>query len=98
MMRVEVLGTSFQIETDEDPAYLSQVLSYYQERVAEIEQTVTTGDPLKKAILAALLVTDELFRTRTETHAENADEAIGNATEELIRVIDHSLESLDDLD
>lgn len=94
MMRVEVLGTSFQIETDEDPAYLSQVLSYFQERVAEIEQTVTTGDPLKKAILAALLVTDELFRTQ----AGDDGGAVEKATQDLIRAIDRSLENLDNLD
>ncbi len=63
-MRIELLGTSFQIQSDESPEYIEKILNHYSDRVREIESSVATGDPLKKAILAALLVTDELFRER----------------------------------
>lgn len=72
-MRIELLGTSFQIQSDESPEYVARILDHYRKRVDEIEGSVATGDPLKKAILAALLVTDELFRERegeaTDHHA-----------------------------
>lgn len=68
MMRIELLGTSFQIQSDESPEYVERILNHYTERVREIESSVATGDPLKKAILAALLVTDELYRERDENH------------------------------
>jgi cell division protein ZapA len=75
MMRIELLGTSFQIQSDESPEYIERVLAYYTARVEEIERTVATSDPLKKAILAALLVTDELFARRdTDTDAQEIEQ------------------------
>ncbi len=64
MMRIELLGASFQIQSDESPEYIEQLLEHFRSRVEQIEQSVATGDPLKKSILAALLVTDELFSER----------------------------------
>ena len=98
-MRIELLGTSFQIQSDESPEYVHEILTYYKERVAEIESTVATSDPLKKAILAALLVTDDLFRERaTEKRpdgvalpTEHAEE-IERITTSLIERIESSLE------
>lgn len=75
MMRIELLGTSFQIQSDESPEYIERVLAYYTARVEEIERTVATSDPLKKAILAALLVTDELFARRdTDKDAQEIEQ------------------------
>lgn len=99
MMRIELLGTSFQIQSDESPEYVAQILEHYRTRVEDIESTVATGDPLKKAILAALLVTDELFRARNTQStapqvlpAEHAQE-IERITQSLIERIDVSLET-----
>jgi cell division protein ZapA len=98
MMRIELLGTSFQIQSDESPEYVERILSYYRDRVSDIETSVATGDPLKKAILAALLVTDELFRERASQTpgdatipADHARE-IERITTSLIERIDSSLE------
>ncbi len=93
MMRIEVLGTSFQIESDEDPVYVEKILQYYRDRVNEIERSVATGDPLKKAILAALLITDELFRSRN-SGGPGGDE-IERITNRLIQTIDTTLKQSD---
>ncbi len=89
MMRIDLLGTSFQVQSDEDPEYVEEILEYYRARIAEIEETVATGDPLKKAILAALLVTDELFRCRSG----GAGTAVAGEMELITRRL---LERLDD--
>ena len=67
-MRIELLGASFQIQSDESPEYIESLLDHFRSRISQIEHTVATGDPLKKAILAALLVTDELFAERERDH------------------------------
>jgi len=98
MMRIELLGTSFQIQSDESPEYVERILTYYRDRVSDIETSVATGDPLKKAILAALLVTDELFRERSKptgtdpTIPEDHAREIERITTSLIERIDSSLE------
>lgn len=99
MTRIELLGTSFQIQSDESPEYLERLLRHFGDRVDEIERSVSTGDPLKKAILAALLVTDELFRAesgsppRTDSFDPEEVEEIGSITDRLIHQIDQVLPS-----
>jgi len=63
-MRIDLLGASFQIQSDESPEYIDRLLTHFRSRIEQIEQSVATADPLRKAILAALLVTDELFSER----------------------------------
>lgn len=99
MTRIELLGTSFQIQSDESPEYLERLLRHYGDRVDEIERSVSTGDPLKKAILAALLVTDELFRAdtgtdrRVESIGPEEVEEIGSIADRLIDQINQVLPS-----
>ncbi|MFP4373501.1 MAG: cell division protein ZapA [Spirochaetaceae bacterium] len=63
-MRIELLGTSFTIHTDEDPRRLRDILDYYRTKVQEIQGSVSTTDPVKIAILAGLLAVDEVFKAR----------------------------------
>ena len=92
-MRIELLGASFQIQSDESPEYIERILAHYTERVGEIEATVATGDPLKKAILAALLVTDELFRERER--GRSSDSLAPEDAEEIERITTRPIEHID---
>ena len=100
MTRIELLGASFQIQSDESPEYIERLLRHYRSRVIEIERSVTTGDPLKKAILAALLVTDELFRHQSGNDDRGSERAvlslkeieeIDTITDRIINQIDQAL-------
>jgi hypothetical protein len=76
-MRIELLGTSFTIHTDEDPRRLRDIVDYYRTKVQEIQGSVSTGDPLKIAILAGLLSVDEVFKARDA--GAGGDGAAGDA-------------------
>lgn len=82
-MKIDLLGTSFTIQSDEDPAYLRNLVGYYRDKITEVRQSVTTSDDLKVAILGALTVVDELFRERHKdknrngAQDENSDESSG---------------------
>ena len=65
-MRIELLGTSFQIQTDESPERMQRIIDLFREKVDEVAGGVSTRDPLKRAILAGLLVSDEVVRFREE--------------------------------
>lgn len=104
-MRIELLGTSFTIHTDEDPERLRDIVDYYKTKVQEIRGSVSTTDSLKIAILAGLLSVDEVFKAREaggtdDTDADTVDqglgggeaEEIGAIAENLIDALDSSLE------
>lgn len=85
MVRVDLLGTTFAVESDERPEYVQELVDYFAARVREIERTVKTPDTVKQAILAALLVTDELFRER------RGATVVADTTSALVEVLDRSL-------
>lgn len=80
-MRIELLGTSFTIHTDEDPRRLRDIVDYYRTKVQEIQGSVSTGDPLKIAILAGLLSVDEVFKAREADAGDEPATAEGGAAE-----------------
>jgi cell division protein ZapA len=102
-MRIELLGTAFTIHTDEDPERLRDLVDYYKTKVQEIQGSVSTQDPLKIAILAGLLSTDELFKLRDRSSGADANasakessseegEEIAAIADDLIRTLESSLD------
>jgi cell division protein ZapA (FtsZ GTPase activity inhibitor) len=62
--RIDVLGTSFTIQTDEAPEYFDRLLSYIKKTIESVQKGSGVVDPLKIAILANLYIADELFREK----------------------------------
>ncbi len=93
-MKIELLGTSFSIQTDEDPQNLQDIVDYLKTKIQEIRSSVSTSDALKVSILAALLVTDELFKERAATRL-NASEAeqVQEITQRILRELEQTLRS-----
>lgn len=95
-VRIQILGSSFTIQTDESPEYLSRVVQYLSEKVGSVERSTGTSDPLKAAILAGVIVVDELFRLREKSSGgitgHEAEEA-ERITRQLIRKIDDTLKN-----
>lgn len=92
LTHVELLGTSFTIRSEEDPAYLDEVMTYFRERLEATAALVSWSDPLKVAIVAALNVVDELFKERmiNGTATEEARKT-GEIASRLIGQIDRAL-------
>lgn len=67
---LEILGTSFTITADEDPAYLDAVLKQYRIVVENTQHISGMKDPLKIAILAGFLLCDEVNKIRKQTGEE----------------------------
>lgn len=85
-VEVSILGSSFTIQSGYDPRYMGEVVAYLKEKIREVQSGSTVHEPLKLALLAALNVVDELFRSRSKDSRE-----IEEITERLIDQIDRSL-------
>jgi cell division protein ZapA (FtsZ GTPase activity inhibitor) len=90
---IELLGISFTIRTQEDPAYIGDVVAYYRKRLDETAARIAITDPLKVSVLVALNVVDELFKERIANGvaSEHARQA-GEITTRLIAQIDRALD------
>ena len=98
-VRVELLGASFAIQTDESKEYVESLLAYLGSKIETVRQSSKVDDPLKVALLAGIYLVDELYRERLDASAadtrkvtdEHRDLDIAAVADRLIARIDDSL-------
>ena len=91
---IHVLGTSFTIQTDESPDYVSSLVDYVTSKINALEKSVSTKDTLRLAVLASILITDELFKERNNSVSSPVSsdaEKIGLLTDHIIARLDSAL-------
>lgn len=60
--RVNIYGREYSIRGEGDPAYVAEIAHFVDMRMREMTDNVTMASTSKVAILAALNITDEMFR------------------------------------
>ncbi|MBQ3671047.1 MAG: cell division protein ZapA [Treponema sp.] len=95
-LQIDLLGTSFALKADEDDEYLEKLLSYYERFTSQIRQSGTLTNPLQISILAGLMISDELFRTKNgedsaKTDFQSLNEKVEKLTLDMIQKIDSVL-------
>ncbi len=66
IVKVNIFGTEYPIKGESDPGYIQEVAGYVNNKMLEIEKSLTVKSSLKVAILAALNIADELYKERAE--------------------------------
>ena len=61
---IDVLGTSFSAQADEDDEYLEKLSSYYKEITSTIKKSTNLQDPMKISILAGITLVAELYKEK----------------------------------
>ncbi len=90
-LRIEVLGTSFTIQSDESAEHLNRLSAYVKAKIEEVKGRYTFADPLTIALLAALNIADDMFKSRAGRGAAAAGEEISDVAERLLNRIDDAL-------
>jgi cell division protein ZapA len=89
VVHVEVYGQKYPIKTELDPRYVEQLAAFVESRMELAAKTSPSSDAVGLAVLAALNITDEFFRTRT-----NLLSSSGNLTakaEAIEKIVDQAL-------
>lgn len=68
VVRVTIMGDEYSIRTDATPDHTRAVAEYVDQAIREVMQGSNVHEPHKAAILAALQITDELFKVRRASH------------------------------
>ncbi len=71
-VRVSILGDEYVIRTEASPAHTRRVAEHVDAVIQQVMKAGNVVETHKAAILAALQITDELFRTRGESEALSA--------------------------
>lgn len=86
---VEIQGQRYPIRTTLDPEYVARLAAFVDERMRAAADSTPTGDSLRLAVLAALNIADELFRSRDNASARDGE--LAERAEELERLLDRVL-------
>jgi len=60
LVHINLLGSRFSIQTDEEPEYIQQLIESLDSRFTQLERSTGLKDPLKLAILTGLFLEDEI--------------------------------------
>jgi len=84
-IEVEILGQKYAIRSAAEAEYVKELAAYLEKRVSEVRASGGGQDAPRLLALAALYITDELFRLRDEhSEAERAASARVGALRELL--------------
>ena len=89
LVTVEINGLRYPIRSHLDPAYVTDLAAYVEEKMRLAMRESPAGDTLKIAVLAALNIADECFRARAEESAHQTD--LSARARELERMLDLAL-------
>jgi cell division protein ZapA len=65
-VKVNIFGEDYPIKGDADASYIKQVAGYVDLKMKEVSEKVSNKLPLRVAVLAAMHITDELFKERED--------------------------------
>ena len=89
VVQVEVHGQKYPIRTQLDPQYVEELAAFVEQRMQLAANTSPSSDIVGLAILAALNITDEFFRTRNELTGNTG--TLAARTAELEKIVDQAL-------
>ncbi len=92
-LKIEILGSSFTIQSSDDIDYLKRVIRYLENRILEVQESYSITDPKKILILTSLNLVDKILKleqTQREPGKEELRE-ISDITQKLISKLEKSI-------
>ncbi len=89
VVHVQVHGQRYPIRTTLDPSYVQDLASFVDRRMALAADASPSTDMLGLAVLTALNIADELFRSRDQQLDDS--ESVSARTAALERIVDQAL-------
>jgi cell division protein ZapA len=89
VVTVEIMGLRYPIRSALDPAYVSRLANYVDEKMRAAADASPNGDAYRVAVLVALNIADELLRLRETSRARDGE--LAERAEELEKMLDRVL-------
>jgi cell division protein ZapA len=92
VVHVDIHGQRYAVRSELDPQYVGELASYLDTRMQMAARELSSGDPLRVAVIAALNLADELFRVRAD--ATGLERRVISRTADLERLVDGMLSAV----
>jgi cell division protein ZapA len=68
VVTVEIHGQRYAVRSDLDQAYIAELATYVDQKMRLAADELSSADSLRIAVIAALNLADELYRSRADGH------------------------------
>jgi cell division protein ZapA len=90
VVHIDILGQRYAVRSDLDAAYIAEIAAHLDAKLRLSARELASADPLRVVVLAALNLTDDLFRARSEAagaqgHWRTRAQAIEAMVDEVLR-------------
>lgn len=86
---INVFGEDYAIRSDSDQEYTKKVAKYLNRKMKEVADSLSTRTYSKVAVLAAMNITDELFKEKIDR--ENTFSQVEEKAQTLLKWLDDKL-------
>ena len=90
VVTVEIMGQRYPIKSSLDIEYITELASYVDQKIQSASEHSTGGDTVRIAVLAALNIADEYFRSRDGE--SSLGDTLGRRATEIEAIIDRALQ------
>ncbi len=99
-LKINMLGTSFTVQGNEDTEYLDRLLGYYKRITDDIQKGNKVKNPVQISILAGIMLCDELYKEKSRNICEQDGDVKQNplSTPESEEVEQHTLDMIRRID
>ena len=91
IVTVDIHGQRYPIKSSLDATYVAELAAFVDEKIRSAQKECPSGDTLKVAVLAALNIADEYFRSGDEVTDNQA--GFAHRAREIERMVDAALEA-----
>ena len=64
LFQINVLGSSFSIQTDEEPGRMEEIIAILKSRTETVERELSVKDPLKNLVISSIMIIDEFLKEK----------------------------------
>lgn len=94
-LQINLLGTSFTIQANEDEEHLQKLLGYYSRIVEDVSKIDSIKTPLQTSILAGIMLCDEVYKEKSNVVAMKKQGAAGSANTQAAAINEQEGEELE---
>jgi len=90
VVQVDIHGQRYAVRSYLDPQYINDLALFLDERMQSAARELSSADPLRIAVIAALNIVDELHRARADS--AGSEQRMRVRAQEIERLVDAVLE------
>ena len=86
VVHVDICGQRYAIRSDLDPQYIAELAAFVDDKMRLAARELASSDPTRIAVVAALNIVDELYRTRAD--ASGTESRLLSRAADIERLVD----------